>query len=316
MDPIPDDEEVARRLKRLEGFFDLKAMAKAKADQRTVHEYYRANQFAYSYFHSKSNVLHMGVSETGTFKEDDFWYQARHVEQLLPRGGSCLELAAGRAANSAYLAQRRGGSRFDAQDLSDVQLKFARRSERKLANLRVTKGDFHNLSDYVDERFDVVFVVEALCYSTDKKTVFSEVMRVLKPGGVFVIYDGYADRRIATRSEDEMRAARLLERGMAVPRFEPYDEVKAAAKAAGFKLHAEQNLSAEILPTCGQHERRAAKLMDMGFAGKMILKVLEKPVIYNVVVGYLFPILMTNRVFAYWSTTLAKPGSPAWQEPL
>ena len=83
MDPLPDDEEVARRLARLGQFFDLKEMAAAKADQRTISEYYRANQFAYSYFHSKTNVLHMGVSEDGRFQEDDFWYQARHIERLL-----------------------------------------------------------------------------------------------------------------------------------------------------------------------------------------------------------------------------------------
>ncbi|MEM8793316.1 MAG: class I SAM-dependent methyltransferase [Pseudomonadota bacterium] len=314
MDPIPDDEEVTRRLRRLETFFDLKALAGAKADQKTIHEYYRANQFAYSHFHSKNNVLHMGISEDGRFKEDDFWYQARHIERLLPRGGTCLELAAGRAANSAWLAQKRGGSRFEAQDLSDVQLKYARKAERKYQNLKVVKGDFHDLSDYVESRFDIVFVVEALCYSTDKKLVFDEVFRVLKPGGFFVVYDGYADRRIATRSEDEMRAARLLERGMAVPRFEPYSDVVAKAKEAGFDVQAEENLSQEILPTCERHERRAAKLMDMGFAGKMVIKMLEKPVVYNVVVGYLFPILMANRVFSYRATSFVKPGARSWRD--
>ncbi|MEM1277871.1 MAG: methyltransferase domain-containing protein [Pseudomonadota bacterium] len=310
METLPNDDEVARRLGRLARFFDLDEMARAKADQRTINEYYRANQFAYSYFHSKTNVLHMGVSETGTFKEDDFWYQARHIDRVMPQKGVCLELAAGRAANSAWLAKKRQESRFDAQDLSDIQMKFARRAERKHPNLKVLKGDFHNLSDYVENRFDVVFVVEALCYSTDKRKVFDEVFRVLKPGGVFIVYDGYADRRIATRSEDEMRAARLLERGMAVPRFELYGDVKVKAKAAGFKLKSEENLSEQILPTCHRHERRAGKLLDMGIAGRMVLKVMEKPVIYNVVVGYLFPILMTNRVFAYWSTTFVKPGAP------
>ncbi len=40
--------------------------------------------------------------------------------------------------------------------------------------------------------FDVVFVIEALCYSTQKKQVLKEVKRVLKKDGIFIVIDAFA----------------------------------------------------------------------------------------------------------------------------
>ncbi|MEM7176404.1 MAG: methyltransferase domain-containing protein, partial [Pseudomonadota bacterium] len=223
------------------------------------------------------------------------------------RAVACLELAAGRAANSAWLARRHAQSRFTALDLSEVQLRYARRSAARLANLAVRQGDYHDLSGIDDASTDIVFNIEGLCYSTDKARVFAEVFRVLKPGGSFLIYDGYSDRPAQKRAADESRAALLLERGMAITEFERYPEMIVSAQTVGFDLADQEDLSAAIMPSAERLERRATRLLDLGPLAHVVIRALPVSLIDNVVTAYLMPILIRRRVFCYMATVLRKP---------
>lgn len=301
-------DQLAAKLERLAQFFDLDALANAGTSPVDIDRYYRANRFAYTLLHSRANVLHMGVSRDGTFKEADFFEQSSHVGRLIgDRGVSCLELAAGRAANSAWLARRYPGSRFVALDRSKVQLGYAQRAARDLVNLAPEAGDYHDLANHADASIGIVFVVEALCYSPDKARVFAEVFRVLKPGGHFLIYDGYAGRPIAERTPCETRAACLLERGMAVDAFEPYEAIRQIGLDTGFTVHSEEDISDTILPTCDRLARRAGRFMDQGVWARLAIGLLPKLFVHNAVTGYLFPDLMRRTVFTYWSTVFEKP---------
>eukprot|EP00624_Nannochloropsis_granulata_P001411 evm.model.NODE_1688_length_16549_cov_34.402924.2 len=52
------------------------------------------------------------------------------------------------------------------------------------------QGDFQTLSDqWGEESFDAAFAVEATCHSPDKTKCFSEVLKILKPGGLFANYE-------------------------------------------------------------------------------------------------------------------------------
>jgi len=42
---------------------------------------------------------------------------------------------------------------------------------------------------YSDGHFDKVYAIEATCHSTSLYTVYAEVFRVLKPGGLFAMYE-------------------------------------------------------------------------------------------------------------------------------
>jgi sterol 24-C-methyltransferase len=50
------------------------------------------------------------------------------------------------------------------------------------------KGDFNKMP-FEDNTFDGAYAIEATCHSEDLTKVFSEVCRVLKPGGIFAVYD-------------------------------------------------------------------------------------------------------------------------------
>lgn len=50
------------------------------------------------------------------------------------------------------------------------------------------KGDF-NETPYDDNSFDAVYTIEAACHSYNREKVYGEAFRVLKPGGVFGVYE-------------------------------------------------------------------------------------------------------------------------------
>ena len=47
------------------------------------------------------------------------------------------------------------------------------------------QGDYHNI-EHSDNYFDKAYALEATCHSADLIKVYSEIYRVLKPGGLFV----------------------------------------------------------------------------------------------------------------------------------
>ena len=50
------------------------------------------------------------------------------------------------------------------------------------------QGDFNN-APYDDNSFDAVYAIEATCHSHSREKVYGEMFRVLKPGGMFGVYE-------------------------------------------------------------------------------------------------------------------------------
>ena len=51
-----------------------------------------------------------------------------------------------------------------------------------------TQGDFNHVP-YEECTFDKVYAIEATCHSDDLSKVYGEAYRVLKPGGMFAVYE-------------------------------------------------------------------------------------------------------------------------------
>lgn len=59
---------------------------------------------------------------------------------------------------------------------------------------KMVKGDFMELP-FESESFDHVYQIEATCHAPDTQAAFSEILRVLKPGGKFASYEwGLTDK--------------------------------------------------------------------------------------------------------------------------
>lgn len=301
------NDSVEARLDRLSSVFDLDLYARAASDARAIQSYYRLTRHAYSRYHDRGNAVHMGLSDGDTFHPDDFQAQAKIVEQWLPDRAEVLELATGRGMNALWLARRHPDAKLHGLDLTEAQLAYARRDGAEVANFHPAQGDFHDLSRFSDASLDLAFVVEALCHSDDKARVMAEVGRALRPGGVFIVIDGYRTRAPSACSEPENRALALLARGMAVTAFHPYDQVRAALTAGSLDLVEEQDRSHQLMPSLRRHGDRALRFLGPSTKAWFARRLLPRAVLGTVITGALFPVLLDRGLISYWVTVLRKP---------
>ena len=96
---------------------------------------------------------------------------------------------------------------------------------------------------FPDNSFDAVYAIEATVHAPSLEGVYSQIYRVLKPGGVFGVYewlmtDNYDD------SDPQHREIRLgIEQGDGISNMVKISEGLKAIKAAGFELELSEDLA-------------------------------------------------------------------------
>ncbi len=239
----------------------------------------------------------MGISKNGKLSRHDVYESPRQIEQYMHTKGTVLELAMGKGKNSEYLAQRFPHAEIHGIDFCEPNVNCAQRRARHLHNFFPSLGDYHDLKRYPSNKFDIVFIIEALCHSNHKAKVFKEVHRLLKRDGVFIVVDGYYDKKRI--NSDERRAQILTARAMAVDVFESYNRVRQYAKKERFRVVDEKNFSQLILPTLHKFERESRIFLASAFIARALVRVFPKEFTYNIVAGYLMPDLVIAGCASY-----------------
>jgi cyclopropane fatty-acyl-phospholipid synthase-like methyltransferase len=153
----------------------------------------------------------------------------------LGQGDAVLDIACGYGGTLRLLAEH--GCRPKGIDIASACVDEARRANRAAdlgGIITVEIGDFHAIES-ASAAWDAVICQESLIHSNARPRVFSEVFRVLRPGGVFAFSD------ILTRAGAEIALVeaafdRLGAQADATPR-----DYRDMAVAAGFDiLHAEE----------------------------------------------------------------------------
>ena len=106
--------------------------------------------------------------------------------QLRP-GDKVLELGCGCGAIAEHIAELTGATPYGL-NLDRSQIEKAWRNPN-LPRDQFTVGDLNMVLEFDDESFDAIYAIQPMTYISDRARTFSEVMRVLKPGGRFVIND-------------------------------------------------------------------------------------------------------------------------------
>ena len=123
----------------------------------------------------------------------------------LHEGETVLDLGSGGGIDVILSAKRVGPrGRAYGVDMTDEMLELARRNaaEAGVTNVEFLKGEIEDLP-LPDESVNVVISNCVINLSTDKQRVFSEIRRVLRPGGRVGVTDVVAEDRLTPEERAE-----------------------------------------------------------------------------------------------------------------
>ena len=96
---------------------------------------------------------------------------------------------------------------------------------------------------FANETFDMVYAIEATVHAPSLEGVYSQIFRVLKPGGVFGVYE-WLMTDAYDNSKPHHREIRLgIEQGDGISNMVRISEGLRAIQAAGFELEVQDDLA-------------------------------------------------------------------------
>ena len=158
------------------------------------------------------------------------------VAALDLRNKDVVEVSSGRGGGASYVKRYLQAKTVTAVDLSPNQIDFCRRVHR-VPGLRFLQGAAEDIP-LPDECVDAIVNVEASCLYEDTDTFFSEVFRLLRPGGQFA----YADIHLT----------------------KDVDDLLAKLARSGLQIRTHQDISENVILALEvDHDRRVAGLKQM-----------------------------------------------------
>ncbi len=267
-----------------------------------IKRYYKKTKYLfYRLVGSKNGEMHIGISDDGICKKGVNYqdYHPKKISEILNNNSNInnvLELGCGQGANMAYLAKKHPKVKFQGIDLYPSL-------DKKNHNLNISliKGDYHDLSMIEDNSIDMVYALETLCYSQNKNQIFKEVNRVLKPNGIFIIYDAYLNKNRKNLSEIEEIAAKLIESGYYLNEFEYIGNITKYIKDNNFQIVKEENMKNKIINHLKDYQDRIKKVSKLGPLFTFLCKIFPKEIIGNIVpVFFMFDTIeMDLSVYIY-----------------
>ncbi|MCJ1425953.1 Delta(24)-sterol C-methyltransferase [Sticta canariensis] len=111
--------------------------------------------------------------------------------------------------------------------------------------LSFVKGDFMQMS-FPSDTFDAVYAIEATVHAPSLKDVYSEILRVLKPGGVFGVYEWLMTDAYDDEKPNHRRIRLGIEQGDGISNMVRIPEGVQAITDAGFELELHEDLANRV----------------------------------------------------------------------
>lgn len=108
--------------------------------------------------------------------------------------------------------------------------------------LSYVKGDFMQM-DFEDNSFDAVYAIEATVHAPVLEGVYSEIYRVLKPGGTFGVYEWVLTDKFDESNPRHREIAYGIEVGDGIPKMYKREVAEKALKNVGFEIQYQQDLA-------------------------------------------------------------------------
>ncbi|KAI8874326.1 S-adenosyl-L-methionine-dependent methyltransferase [Ramicandelaber brevisporus] len=238
------------------GFWDPKATKKSGAEEaeftetrkkeytKLVNAYYNLVTDFYSFGWGTSYHFARKYKGEG-FKQSI----ARHehflasLGQFKP-GQKVLDVGCGVGGPAREIA-RFAGCNVTGINNNDYQIALATKYSERMGVTPLTsytKGDFMEMP-FADESFDGAYAIEATCHAPKLAGVYGEIFRVLKPGGVFAVYEWCTTDKYDPENPVHRRVIHEVELGDGIPKLFPTTECLAALKEVGFEIEFAQNMA-------------------------------------------------------------------------
>ncbi|KAI0036105.1 S-adenosyl-L-methionine-dependent methyltransferase [Vararia minispora EC-137] len=130
---------------------------------------------------------------------------------------------------------------------NDFQIGRARKYTKRAGleqQVSFVKGDFMKLAEQFGENsFDAVYAIEATVHAPSWEGVYGEIKRVLKPGGIFGVYEWCMTDAWDPSISEHKQLAHEIELGNGIPEMRPLAKAREAVKNVGFELIHEEDLA-------------------------------------------------------------------------
>ncbi len=154
-------------------------------------------------------------------------------------GGPLLEIA------------RYSGAKIVGVNSNAYQLERARKSTEDAGLTHLAEYlhcDFLNV-DAPDESFDAMYDIEATCHAPDKLSIYREIFRLLKPGGVFGGYQYCLTDRFDAQNPRHLKIKADIQQGGALLVIDDYQTVDDALRTVGFEVLEARDLAVQTGPS-------------------------------------------------------------------
>lgn len=128
---------------------------------------------------------------------------------------------------------------------NDYQIERANHYAQKYKlddRLSYVKGDFMQM-DFAPETFDAVYAIEATVHAPVLEGVYSEIYKVLKPGGTFGVYEWVMTDEYDESNEEHRKIAYGIEVGDGIPKMYKREVAEQALKNVGFTIEYQKDLA-------------------------------------------------------------------------
>jgi sterol 24-C-methyltransferase len=167
---------------------------------------------------------------------------ARHEHYLalrlgLERGEQVLDVGCGVGGPMRAIA-RFSGAHVHGVNNNAYQLEKLERYNIEAGlgeQCRGIKADFMALP-VADGSYDAAYAVEATCHAPDRVGVFSEIARVLKPGGKFAVYEWCLTDRYDSTNKEHAAIKHGIETGDSLPDIATMPAILEALEASGLRV--------------------------------------------------------------------------------
>jgi ubiquinone/menaquinone biosynthesis C-methylase UbiE len=302
------DIELQKYLIKVKHFFDINKLLNVKITEKDVIDYYIESEAGYEFFHSPEGAVHMALNYDGVFNKDGYYGQAQLVQkqimELLPK--FVLELGSGKGFNTLYLAKRNQGIDFWGIDITPNHIVYAKDKAVEITNLHFQQANFQALQ-FKDNTFDIVYEVESVCHAENMEQALSEIYRVLRPSGRFIVFDGFRKSGFDQFNEDIKLASRLSEIAMAIANPWIIDDWLTLAQKIGFEVINIDDLSEAIMPNLLKFQLLARGYFKFPSLSRMLLNALPTALVKNSIAGLLMPFTIKAKAQGYFNIVIRKP---------